>query len=291
MWNRKDVKAKGKASFKANFWKCVATAAILGLIGGGISSGPNFGSSIGSSFGRQTSSEISQEDKDNSFGLMIDGDTDEGFIITTSTGSDNGESGTVADSDSETNTVVVPKEEAAGFTVALVGMIILIVAIVFIVAMAIGLVFDAFLINPVELGCRRFFKRNLDEPAALSNLMFAFDSNYKNIVKTMFFRDLYIVLWSMLFVIPGIVKSYEYRMIPYILSDNPEMSKNEAFAESKRLMTGNKWKTFVLDLSFILWDLASLCTCGLAGIFYVNPYKSATDAALYEALKYGTAIK
>lgn len=276
MWNRKDVKAKGKASFKANFWKCVATAAILGLIGGGISTGPSFGypGSFGSSGG---SSETTQED--NSWGFTIDGDTDNGFTITSSTTNEDEE------------TVEIPSEEAKGFTAAAIGILVLVMAIIFIVAMGIGLVFDAFLINPLELGCRRFFRRNLDEPAALGNLMFAFDSNYKNIVKTMFFRDLYIILWSMLFVIPGIVKSYEYRMIPYILSEDPTLSKDEAFAESKRLMTGNKWKTFVLDLSFILWDLASLCTCGLAGIFYVNPYKSSTDAALYEALKYGTTTK
>ena len=157
-----------------------------------------------------------------------------------------------------------------------------------IVAMAIGFAFDAFLINPLELGCRRFFRRNLDEPASLSNLMFAFDSNYKNVVKVMFFKDLYVFLWTMLFIIPGIVKGYEYKLIPYLLSENPEMSKEEAFAESKKLMTGNKWKAFVLDLSFILWDLGSLFTCGLLGVFYVNPYKQSTDAALYEAIRYGT---
>ena len=89
----------------------------------------------------------------------------------------------------------------------------------------------------------------------------------------------------------GIIKSYEYRLVPYIVSENPMINYKDALAESKKLMKGNKWKTFVLDLSFILWDLASLCTCGLAGLFYVNPYKSATDAALYEALKYGTSSK
>ena len=295
MWNRKDVKAKGKASFKANFWKCVATAAILGLIGGGISTGPNFGSLGGSLSGRGASSEITQNDDDNSFSFLIDGDTDNGFTITSSTTNENSDVDADADTDAaageDVKTVNISSEDASGFAFAFLGVMMLVVAIVVIVAMAIGFVFDAFLINPIELGCRRFFRRNLDEPAALGNLMFAFDSNYKNIVKTMFFRDLYIMLWSLLFVIPGIVKSYEYRMIPYILSENPEMSKDEAFAESKRLMTGNKWKTFVLDLSFILWDLASLCTCGLAGLFYVNPYKSATDAALYEALKYGTSSK
>ena len=109
-----------------------------------------------------------------------------------------------------------------------------------------------------------------------------------NIVKTMILRDIFIALWSLLFFIPGIIKAYEYRMIPYLLSEDPAMSYQEAFAQSKALMTGNKWKAFVLDLSFILWDIGSIFTCGLLGIFYVGPYKASTSAALYETLKYGT---
>ena len=104
----------------------------------------------------------------------------------------------------------------------------------------------------------------------------------------MFRRDISIALWSMLFVIPGIVKSYEYRMIPYLLAEHPEMTWKDAFAESKEMMTGNKWKAFVLDLSFIGWQLLSILTLGLLSVFYVNPYKFSTNAALYEAIKYGT---
>ena len=135
-------------------------------------------------------------------------------------------------------------------------------------------------------GCR-FFRRNLEEPANISNITYGYDKNYKNVVKVMFFRDLYIYLWSLLFIIPGIIKSYEYRMIPYLLSENPEMTKEEAFAESKRLMMGQKWETFVLDLSFIGWHILGGFTFGLLNIFYVAPYQLATNAALYETLKYG----
>ena len=290
MWNRKDVKAKGKASFKANFWKCVATALILAMIGGGMGSSYSAGSSF-SNFQRNSSS-----NSENS-GIRIESDNEDSYVISGILGE--------AEEDEDDKTVLVDEaeitadaeegntgsvdEESSYFPFAIIGVILLVSFVIFMVAMVIGFVFDAFIINPIELGCRRFFRKNLDEPAGLSNLMFAFDTNYKNVVKTMFFRDLYITLWSFLFIIPGIIKKYEYRMIPYLLSEDPTMSKEEAFAESKRLMTGNKWKTFVLDLSFILWDFASMFTCGLVGVFYVNPYKQSTDAALYEALKYGTA--
>ena len=99
------------------------------------------------------------------------------------------------------------------------GAIISIMAIVTIIVLAIvafALALDAFIFNPLELGCQRYFFKNLDEDAKFSNVVFAFDHSYKNIAKTMFLRDLYIVLWSLLFVIPGIIKSYEYRMIIFL---------------------------------------------------------------------------
>ena len=105
-------------------------------------------------------------------------------------------------------------------------------------------------------------------------------------MKILFFRDLYVILWSLLFLIPGIVKLYEYRMIPYLLAEHPEMSKEEAFAISKQMMMGEKGKAFLLDLSFIGWILLSIFTCGLLLIFYVEPYMFSTSAALYEVLKY-----
>jgi uncharacterized membrane protein len=83
------------------------------------------------------------------------------------------------------------------------------------------------------------------------------------------------------------VKAYEYRMIPYILAENPHMSKKEVFAASKSMMIGNKWKAFVLDLSFLGWHILSVFTVGILELFYVAPYMYATNAALYEALAYG----
>ena len=104
-------------------------------------------------------------------------------------------------------------------------------------------------------------------------------------------KDLFIWLWSLLFIIPGIIKAYEYRLVPYIISENPQMNYRDALAESKKLMAGNKWKSFVLDLSFIGWDLLAGLTLGVLDIFFVGPYKASTDAALYETLKYGIDAK
>ena len=152
--------------------------------------------------------------------------------------------------------------------------------------MAMVLVLQAFIFNPLDVGAKRFFFKNLNEKANVKEIAFAYDNNYMNVVKTLFFRDLYTFLWSLLFIIPGIVKSYEYRMMPYLLAENPAMPKEQAFAISKQMMDGQKWETFVLDLSFFGWQLLSAFTMGILSIFYVTPYINMTNAALYESLCY-----
>jgi uncharacterized membrane protein len=103
-------------------------------------------------------------------------------------------------------------------------------------------------------------------------------------------RTIFLILWSLLLIIPGIVKYYEYLMVPYLLAENPYLSREEAFAESKRMMDGEKWNAFVLDLSFLGWILLSELTAGLVGVFYVNPYVNGTHAALFEALRFGNPM-
>ena len=150
-----------------------------------------------------------------------------------------------------------------------------------------SLVANALLVGPLRVGSSRFKLSALQGVGNISELGSGFDSNYKNNVKAMFLSSLYIGLWSLLLVIPGIIKSYEYRMVPYILAGEPGLSAREVLDRSKDMMDGNKWNAFVLDLSFLLWDILNGITFGLSGLFYSNPYKSMTDAALYEAVKNG----
>lgn len=163
--------------------------------------------------------------------------------------------------------------------IAIVGFIVAVVVVV-------SVVVSTFVLAPLEIGCRKFTILVSDnQEQSLGVIGDGFQYGYKNNVKTMFLRGLYTFLWSMLFCIPGIIKSYEYRMIPYILADNPDITCKEAFEMSKKMMSGEKWKTFVLDLSFILWDILAVCTCGILFIFYVNPYVNQTNAELYLVLR------
>ncbi len=120
--------------------------------------------------------------------------------------------------------------------------------------------------NLLEVGGKRFFVLNKTENPTVGTMFDAFRSgHYVNIVLTMFLRELFTSLWTLLLVIPGIVKHYEYLMIPYILAENPGMDRKEAFQISKRMMDGQKMETFILDLSFLGWDILTVITCGMVG--------------------------
>lgn len=97
-------------------------------------------------------------------------------------------------------------------------------------------------------------------------------------------NSLLVMLWSLLFVIPGIVKAYSYAMSTYILADNPEMSQAECRKESMRMMQGHKWRLFCLQFSFLGWSILCALTFGILS-FWVAPYMNTATAAFYEDLK------
>lgn len=163
-----------------------------------------------------------------------------------------------------------------------VGMITGLLAGIATVVILIVLVAKVFVGNLLKMGGYRFFILNQTAQPGIGTLLDGFRSgHYVNIVLTMFLRDLFTALWSLLFVVPGIVKHYEYLMVPYIIAENPAMDYKEAFQISKQMMDGEKMEAFIMDLSFLGWYLLSAVTCGLLAIFYVNPYVQASFAEMY----------
>ncbi len=147
------------------------------------------------------------------------------------------------------------------------------------------LLLNTFVFRPLEIGGRHFFLNNSDGRANIYDFLDGFRFNYLNNVLTMFLRDLFVALWTMLFIIPGIVKMYAYSLVPYILTENPEIGAMDAIKLSNEMMKGHKMNAFLLDLSFIGWILLTILTFGLVGVFFANPYMYATDAELYKAIK------
>lgn len=112
-------------------------------------------------------------------------------------------------------------------------------------------------------------------------------SGFNNFVPALLLNILmyvFIFLWSLLLVIPGLIKSYSYAMSNFILADNPTLSANDAITASRKMMDGNKWRLFCLDFSFIGWYLLCGLTFGLL-TFFVEPYHQAARAEFYESIR------
>ena len=138
---------------------------------------------------------------------------------------------------------------------------------------------------PLEVGGRRFFVEGIDNEAHMANLLMVIKSkDYLNVVKTMFIRGLYTFFWTLLLIIPGIIKHYSYRMVPYILSDKPDLDTEMAIQRSIDMTRGQKWDMLILDLSFFGWYLLGAVFLGI-GVLFVHPYYEATYAQLYKTLR------
>ena len=174
----------------------------------------------------------------------------------------------------------------SNFDIALIAGIILAAIFAVLVVAVIKIVVG----NALHVGALKILIKNgrrdegVEKPVA-GDIVSAFQSGcWSNVVLIMFLKDLFIGLWTLLFIVPGIIKTYEYRMIPYLLSENPNMDRAEAFRISKEMMDGQKMKAFLLDLSFIPWLILTVLTCGILGVFYVNPYIYQTETELYLTL-------
>ena len=138
-----------------------------------------------------------------------------------------------------------------------------------------------------EVGIARFAYRVYrgDSPE-IGDLFVAFkDGNFGRVLGGMLLVTIYTFLWALLFIIPGIIKGYQYSMMPYLLIDRPDLSIKECFAMSKKMTSGFKWSIFVLELSFIGWAILAVFTFGILDIFFVTPYMTLALGGAYDYLK------
>ena len=288
MWDRNELKARGKAAFKANYWKCVLVALLLVALVGG--------SAFSTS--RTTTNQIDVASDTTGAPASVDTETvdvqfENGIYTVNGQTYDNvqdaitaiGEASNAKPEDIEKAKELVNaiQENPEGAKAALAVLGAAMVGVVLVVLL-IGSLFRILVTNPIEVGCQNFFVRNSEAPAELGEIKRGFHPYWRN-VGAMLLRGLFLFLWSLLCIIPGIIKSYSYRMVPYILADDPTIGGRDAITLSRKMMDGQKWNAFLLDLSFIGWLLLSVVTLGIAGIFYTNPYMYATHAELYQTLK------
>ena len=139
---------------------------------------------------------------------------------------------------------------------------------------------------PLSVGFINAFRLLLErgDDKVTENMFSVATKNYLHKVWGMFLMIIFIMLWSLLLVIPGIIKAYSYAMTPYILEEHPELSANAAIDRSRAMMKGHKFDLFWLQLSFIGWGILAVVTCGI-GFFWLAPYMDTAQAAFYRDLK------
>ena len=155
---------------------------------------------------------------------------------------------------------------------------------VVIVSSIIGTVLSIFVTNAITVGVSNYFIKNTDSKPSFADAFSGFKVKYGRNIGTLLLVGIKTVLWTLLFIIPGIIKSFEYAIIPYILADDPEISSKDAFKKAKQMMNGNKWRLFKLEFSFIGWTLLCVLTLGI-GTFFLIPYVNAATAEFYVELK------
>lgn len=132
----------------------------------------------------------------------------------------------------------------------------------------------------VQLGLCSFHLNLVNRREARFGTLFSQFHRLWDGFRMQFIMGLFVLLWSLLLFVPGIIASYRYAMVPYLMAEFPDLGVMDAMRESKRLMKGNKGRLFCLQLSFIGWCLLSALTLGV-GLLWVNPYMQAAEAAFY----------
>lgn len=137
--------------------------------------------------------------------------------------------------------------------------------------------------GPLAIGLCAFFVQNIygNQEITAATPITSCKENFGRKVGGYLWMQLFTFLWTLLFFIPGIIKTFSYAMTPFILSDCPNVKARDALKLSMRIMSGHKGELFVFYLSFIGWGLLSAITAGLVGIFYVNPYMNSSLACYY----------
>lgn len=151
-------------------------------------------------------------------------------------------------------------------------------------ASLLAILWSIFFLSPLSIGCCRYFMESRQGGSPFRTLFGIFQTPYLNVVKVQFLTNLKTVIGFFLLLVPGIYWSYCYALVPYLLAENPYLTTTRAMELSKQIMYGEKFHFFMLQLSFIGWDLLCILTFGF-GYYFLAPYKSATYAEFYAAMR------
>ena len=151
----------------------------------------------------------------------------------------------------------------------------------------IALIIRILFINPISVGEKRVFLESINyKKTKFTTIVFPFKAKkrrYKTTVETMLTVRIYQLLWNIT-IIGGAIKHYSYLLVPYIIAENPHIEAKDAIKISRTMMNGNKFKAFLLDVTFLGWEILNIISLGIIGIYY-SPYYTATITELYRVLR------
>ena len=272
MWNRKEIKRNTKKEIKKNYWNKIFVCLLALLLLGNYSSTKNSLTDgkkivetkffiVNNATDRMNLSKVTKT-TEGTFKLIFDGTSK--IISTTQSYLGNVE---------KTLYKVTHHKRISESIIGLVTILI-------------GLLFKIFILNVISVGENRFFLETRKYKKTRFTRLF---SNFKKgkylkTVKTMFLKNLYLSLWFITIVGP-LIKYYSYRMVQFIIAENPNIKSKDAIKMSCEMMKGNKWKMFVLDISYLGYYILDYITFGLIGILFLNPYMKSVETEVYIKLK------
>jgi uncharacterized membrane protein len=279
MWDRKILKAHARHSIKANYWHVLVSILFIYLVANARGLSRMGELSYGRELIRIGKVRVGDiiDFLGNSGGIGI---TD--FLVSMS----NSTNGVIA-------TVLNNTSDSGSFIYGIVGAVENLIfnkdishGIILISAALVMFLFWIFFRNTIQVGKHRFFLETRMYPnTRFGRLFFIYRIKLvRHVAWVMLVKYIFLVLWS-LTIVGGFIKVYSYRMVPVILAENPLLSWKDAILMSRKMMDGNKWRAFLLDMSFLGWMILSLPTFGLLLLFYVFPYREAADVELYMKLR------
>lgn len=149
----------------------------------------------------------------------------------------------------------------------------------------VAVILTTWLLTPITVGLTwAWIDMSRGKSISFGHLVHPFQTIFAKTIFVSFLQGLFLLLWTLLFIVPGIIKSFSYMMTFYILRDRPELSPLEVITESRKMMDGHKGEAFVLGLTFIGWILLGIITIGI-GFLWIVPYISVTFAHFYDTIR------
>lgn len=276
---RKDLKKKAKGVLKKNYFKCILVAFIVGLV---VNTGYTYTSNnIKTTDNKVSNAESVHTDKESNYDTMekFFKDLDIDITLKSDSKAAKGLAAPIVNKVTEGKSSIIYLLnfiDLAFFKKNMGG------AIVSLIATIIVILFYFFIQNIIVIGDSRFFlETRRYSKTKLERILFPYKSKrIFHLAFVTFIKELKLFLWF--FTIIGIfIKYYEYSMIPYVLAENPNISRKDAFRLSKELTKGYKWELFKLDLSLIGWEILSAFTLGLSSLLFTDAYKRCIYAEFY----------